>query len=148
MFKFRFMAYMIGAVIMFSSFDVQKCADSLKAAYDAKDYDAYVDAFPDKYEDFVKVYGYDHKNGVKTILYDCSYEHIDFLFSSERDSGFPQRFDKTTLSSLPPLSDYTFSVSEIESKIGGEFSFFPLAPAEALSQKKISDWPGLQEVSY
>ena len=61
---------------------------------------------------------------------------------------FPQRFDKTTLSSLPPLSDYTFSVSEIESKIGGEFSFFPLAPAEALSQKKISDWPGLQEVSY
>ena len=48
---------------------------------------AYVDAFPDKYEDFVQVYGYDHKNGVKTILYDCSYEHIDFLFSSERDSG-------------------------------------------------------------
>lgn len=65
MFKFRFMAYMIGAVILFSSFDVQKCADSLKAAYDAKDYDAYVDAFPDKYDDFVKVYGYDHKNGKK-----------------------------------------------------------------------------------
>lgn len=84
MFKFRFMAYMIGTVVLVSSFDVQKCADSLNAAYDAKDYDAYVDAFPDKYEDFVKVYGYDHKNGVKTILYDCSYEHIDFLFSSER----------------------------------------------------------------
>ena len=87
MFKFRFIAYTIGTVVLFSSFDVQKCADSLNAAYDAKDYDAYVDAFPDKYEDFVKVYGYDHKNGVKTILYDCSYEHIDFLFSSERDSG-------------------------------------------------------------
>lgn len=84
MFKFRFMAYMIGAVIMFSSFDVQKCADSLKAAYDAKDYDAYVDVFPDKYEDFVKVYGYDLKRGEKTILYDCSYEHIAFFFSSER----------------------------------------------------------------
>ena len=84
MFKFRFMAYMIGAVIMFSSFDVQKCADSLTAAYDAKDYDAYVAAFPDKYEDFVKVYGYDHKNGEKMALYDCSYEHIGFLFSGER----------------------------------------------------------------
>lgn len=78
------MAYIIGAVILFSSFDVQKCADLLKAAYDAKDYDAYVDAFPDKYDDFVKVYGYDHINGEKTILYDCAYEHIDFLFSSER----------------------------------------------------------------
>ena len=77
------MAYMIGAVIMFSSFDVQKCADSLTAAYDARDYDAYVAAFPDKYEDFVKVYGYDHKNRKKMILYDCADEHIGFFFSDE-----------------------------------------------------------------
>ena len=50
-------------------------------------------------------------------------------------------------SSLPPLADYTYSVSEIEKKIGGEFSFFPLAPDGVKDSYSISDWPGLSAIA-
>ena len=59
---------------------------------------------------------------------------------------FPQRFNKSTLAKLPSLSEYTFSVSEIEQKIGGEFNFFPLAPQEVKKSYTITDWPGLKAV--
>lgn len=60
---------------------------------------------------------------------------------------FPQSFTGEKLSSLPPLADYIYSVSEIEKKIGGEFSFFPLAPAEAKKKYNINDWPGLSSIA-
>ncbi len=82
--RFRFIIYMLGVVLLFSSFDVQKCAEALQKAYEEKDYDAYVDAFPDKYEDFVNIYGYDHKNKQINILYDCYDEHLDFLFNNKK----------------------------------------------------------------
>ncbi len=82
--KFRFAASLICAVLLLSSFDVQKCAEALQKAYEEQDYDAFVAAFPDKYEDFVNVYGYDMINGTKKILYDCGYEHIKYLFSNDR----------------------------------------------------------------
>lgn len=63
--RFRFLIYTIGAVLLFSSFDVKKCADALQKAYEEKDYDTFVDAFPDKYEDFINVYGYDFDNWQK-----------------------------------------------------------------------------------
>ena len=60
--KFKYFTYIIGTILLFSSFDVQKCADALQKAYEEKNYDAFVDAFPDKYGDFVNVYGYDFEN--------------------------------------------------------------------------------------
>ena len=60
---------------------------------------------------------------------------------------FPQSFTGEKLSSLPPLADYIYSVSEIEKKIGGEFSFFPLAPTEAKKKYNINDWPGLSSIA-
>ena len=82
--RFSFIIYMIGTIILLSSFDVQKCADALQKAYEEKDYDAFVDAFPDKYEDFLNVYGYDKKNGQGNPLYDHYVEHLDFLFNNEK----------------------------------------------------------------
>ncbi len=81
--KFSLIIYMIGIIILLSSFDVQKCADALQKAYEEKDYDAFVDAFPDKYEDFINVYGYDFDNWQKKILYDDANEHLNFLFSND-----------------------------------------------------------------
>lgn len=81
--KFEFVAYLICAVLMFSSFDLQKCIDALQKAYEDKDYKAYVNAFPDKYEDFVNVYGYDSKNRQKKVLYDVYVEHLSFLFDND-----------------------------------------------------------------
>ena len=75
---------MVGIVFLLSSFDVQKCANALLKAYEEKDYDAFVDAFPDKYEDFVNVYGYDSKKRTKKLLYDYYAEHLDFLFNNEK----------------------------------------------------------------
>ena len=82
--RFSFIIYMIGTIILLSSFDVQKCADALQKAYEEKDYDAFVDAFPDKYEDFVNVYYWDNIKNKKMILYDHYVEHLDFLFNSPK----------------------------------------------------------------
>lgn len=60
---------------------------------------------------------------------------------------FPQNFTGEKLTALPPLSDYIYSVSDIEKKIGGEFSFFPLAPQEVKESYSISDWPGLAAIA-
>lgn len=60
---------------------------------------------------------------------------------------FPQNFTGAYLSSLPALKDYIFSVSDIEKKIGNEFSFFPLAPAGVKDKYNINDWPGLSEIA-
>ncbi len=79
-----FITYLMGSIILLFSFDVQKCADALQKAYEEKDYDAFVDAFPDKYEDFINVYGYDFDNWQKKILYDDANEHLNFLLSNDR----------------------------------------------------------------
>ena len=60
---------------------------------------------------------------------------------------YPQNFTGTYLSSLPALKDYIFSVSDIEKKIGNEFSFFPLAPAGVKDKYNIDDWPGLSAIA-
>ena len=60
---------------------------------------------------------------------------------------FPQNFTGEKLSSLPPLADYIYSVSEIERKIGGEFDFFPLAPSGVKDSYNINDWPGLSAIA-
>ena len=60
---------------------------------------------------------------------------------------FPQNFTGAYLSSLPALKDYIFSVSDIEKKIGNEFSFFPLAPAGVKDTYNIDDWPGLSAIA-
>ena len=80
--KIIFIAYLTVAVLLFSSFDVQKRAEALQKAYEEKDYDAFIDAFPDKYEDFVNIYGYDSKE--LHILYFFSNDHLEFLFSNDR----------------------------------------------------------------
>ncbi len=68
MMKIRFVACLIGAVLLLSSFDVQKCADALQKAYEENDYDAFVAAFPDKFENMLEVYGYDYINGKKFYM--------------------------------------------------------------------------------
>lgn len=60
---------------------------------------------------------------------------------------FPQNFTGEKLSSLPPLADYIYSVSDIEKKIGSEFNFFPLAPSGVKDSYNISDWPGLSDIA-
>ncbi|WP_455498393.1 DNA/RNA non-specific endonuclease [Coprobacter sp.] len=56
---------------------------------------------------------------------------------------FPQNLDNENPGTTPPLRDYIFSVSEIEQKIGGEFEFFPTAPAGVKNLVNTNDWPGL-----
>ncbi len=60
---------------------------------------------------------------------------------------FPQNFTGEKLSSLPPLADYIYSVSDIERKIGSEFNFFPLAPEGVKDSYNINDWPGLSDIA-
>lgn len=60
---------------------------------------------------------------------------------------FPQNFTGEKLSSLPPLADYIYSVSDIEKKIGSEFNFFPLAPEGVKDSYNINDWPGLSDIA-
>lgn len=60
---------------------------------------------------------------------------------------FPQNFTGEKLSSLPPLADYIYSVSDIEKKIGSEFNFFPLAPSGVKDSYNINDWPGLSDIA-
>ena len=60
---------------------------------------------------------------------------------------FPQSFTGEKLSSLPPLADYIYSVSDIEKKIGSEFNFFPLAPEGVKDSYNINDWPGLSDIA-
>lgn len=56
---------------------------------------------------------------------------------------FPQNLNNENPGTTPPLRDYIFPVSEIEQKIGGEFEFFPTAPAGVKNQVNINDWPKL-----
>lgn len=60
---------------------------------------------------------------------------------------FPQNFTGEKLTTLPPLADYIYSVSEIEKMTGNEFSFFPLAPEGVKDSYNISDWPGLSDIA-
>lgn len=60
---------------------------------------------------------------------------------------FPQYLEPNNkLTSIDPLSTATMSVAELEAKIGGDFSFFPDAPAAVKQTYKVSDWPGLGDV--
>ena len=82
--RLKYLAYIIGAVLLFSSFDIQKRAEALQKAYEEKNYDAFVDAFPDKYEDFGNILGYDGENDKLGLLYHGSEKYIDFLFDNEK----------------------------------------------------------------
>lgn len=63
---------------------------------------------------------------------------------------FPQCFDSGSYANrkteIEPLANAVMSVAELEKKIGGDFSFFPDAPAEAKESFNPSDWPGLSDV--
>lgn len=56
---------------------------------------------------------------------------------------FPQNLNNENPGTTPPLSNYIYSVSEIEQMIGNEFEFFPTAPAKVKNRVNINDWPGL-----
>lgn len=75
-------------------------------------------------------------------IYECSANEVMAI-----GFWFPQRYQKATISVLPPLADYIYSVSDIEKKIGGEFNFFPLAPEGVKDSYNISDWPGLSDIA-
>lgn len=75
-------------------------------------------------------------------IYECSANEVMAI-----GFWFPQRYQKATISVLPPLADYIYSVSDIEKKIGGEFNFFPLAPSGVKDSYNISDWPGLSDIA-
>lgn len=57
----------------------------------------------------------------------------------------PQNFDSESPAVIPSIREYTFSVAEIERRIGGEFDFFPLCPDAVKETLTVSDWTGLQE---
>lgn len=57
---------------------------------------------------------------------------------------FPQNLGGQTPGAVPPLKEYIFPVSEIEKKLGGEFTFFPSVPAGVKETCNIADWPQLQ----
>lgn len=75
-------------------------------------------------------------------IYECSANEVMAI-----GFWFPQRYQKATVSVLPPLADYIYSVSDIEKKIGSEFNFFPLAPSGVKDSYNISDWPGLSDIA-
>lgn len=75
-------------------------------------------------------------------IYECSANEVMAI-----GFWFPQRYQKATISVLPPLADYIYSVSDIEKKIGSEFSFFPLAPEGVKDSYNINDWPGLSDIA-
>lgn len=75
-------------------------------------------------------------------IYECSANEVMAI-----GFWFPQRYQKATISVLPPLADYIYSVSDIEKKIGSEFSFFPLAPEGVKDSYNIKDWPGLSDIA-
>ena len=75
-------------------------------------------------------------------IYECSANEVMAI-----GFWFPQSFTGEKLSSLPPLADYIYSVSDIEKKIGSEFSFFPLAPEGVKDSYNINDWPGLSDIA-
>lgn len=60
---------------------------------------------------------------------------------------FEQKLDSSPYETQPALSTVTMSVAEIESRIGGEFDFFPNVPDEVKETFNISDWPGLEDIS-
>ena len=75
-------------------------------------------------------------------IYECSANEVMAI-----GFWFPQRYQKATVSVLPPLADYIYSVSDIEKKIGSEFNFFPLAPEGVKDSYNINDWPGLSDIA-
>lgn len=60
---------------------------------------------------------------------------------------FPQNpnFDGKTYV-IRPLSEFIYSVSEIEKMTGGTFNFFPSAPEGVKDSYNIADWPGLSDL--
>ena len=55
---------------------------------------------------------------------------------------YPQRFPGNS-EYEPQESEWIFTVSEIEEKIGKSFSFFPEIPEQVKQSYERSDWPGL-----
>lgn len=64
-------------------FDIESTASKLNNAYKYDDYEAFVDAFPTNFEDFLNLYGYDKFEGGRILYYD-SCKHIQYLFSERR----------------------------------------------------------------
>lgn len=62
--------------------DLKIMTDSLTEAYNNKNYDAFYNAFPSTYDEFVAVFGFDPKNREHN-LYSKHEKYIKYLFSSE-----------------------------------------------------------------
>lgn len=54
---------------------------NLKSSFLQNDWDTFFEAFPETFEEFLNIYGYD-ENGPRPLY--SGYEHINFLFSSSR----------------------------------------------------------------
>ena len=61
--------------------------ETLKDAFSQKDWQTLADSFPETFEGFLKLYGYDAIEGEPMPLYDEGYDHIFFLFSDDRIRG-------------------------------------------------------------
>ena len=55
----------------------------LNKAFSQKDWKTYADNFPETFDSFLDVFGWDHVTGPMP-LYDQGFEHINFLFSDNR----------------------------------------------------------------
>ena len=63
-----------------ASTDAEERLKNYQKAYEEKNYDAFVDAFPDKYDDFVNVYGYDFDNWQKKYYMMMQMNTLVFCF--------------------------------------------------------------------
>ncbi len=75
---------------------------------------------------------------------DCSADElmsIAFWFPQCFEPSYDNRKDE-----IEPLMSAVMSVEELESRIGGDFAFFPDAPPQVKKSFDTSDWPGLDDV--
>lgn len=62
--------------------DLDEIAQRLVDSYEKQDYEAFMEAFPDDYDTFYELYGFDSKNGGKPLYY-IGMEHVFFFFKEE-----------------------------------------------------------------
>lgn len=65
------------------NFDVESTAEKLRNAYKNDDYEAFTEAFPTNFDDFLSLYGFVTYEGGR-ILYNEADDHIEYLFSDRR----------------------------------------------------------------
>ena len=69
----------------------------LEKSFSNRDWDNFVNAFPDTFSELMSIYGFDEEFGPQP-LYDESYDHICFLFSNDkiRESQYIDKLLKLT----------------------------------------------------